>query len=80
MKDNLIGGFKVSLETTGGLANSILGFLERGLEPNYIDKFSEDIKNITLKEVNDAIKKYVDLDKLIIIKSGSLDENGNPIN
>lgn len=78
MKDNLIGGFKVSLETTGGLANSILGFLERGLEPNYIDKFSEDIKNITLKEVNDAIKKYVDLDKLIIIKSGSLDENGNP--
>ncbi|WP_303315317.1 pitrilysin family protein [Flavivirga abyssicola] len=79
-KNNLIGGFKVGLETTGGLANTLLSFLERGLEPDYIDEYPKDIEVVTLDEVNNVIKKYIDLDKLIIIKSGSLNEKGEPLN
>lgn len=78
-KSNLTGSFKVGLATTGGLAGAILSFVERGLEPDYIDQYPKDIENVTLDQVNSAIKKYIDLDKLIIIKSGSLDQEGKPL-
>lgn len=78
-KTNLIGSFKVGLSTTGGLAGALLSFVERGLEPSYIDQYPKDIEAVTLDQVNTSIKKYIDLDKLIIIKSGSLDENGEPL-
>ena len=78
-KTNLIGSFKVGMSTTNGMARTILGFVERGLEPNYIEQYPKDIEKVTLKEVNDAIKKYIHLDKMIIIKSGSLDKDGNPL-
>lgn len=76
-KTNLIGSFKVGMSTTNGMARTILGFIERGLEPNYIEQYPNDIQKATLQQVNDAIKKYIQLDKMIIIKAGSLDKNGN---
>ncbi|MEL1253111.1 pitrilysin family protein [Flavobacterium sp. DGU38] len=78
-KTNLIGSFKVGMSTTSGMARTILSFIERGLEPNYIDQYPKDIEKVTLQQVNDAIKKYIQLDKMIIIKSGSLDKDGNPL-
>ena len=78
-KTNLTGSFKVGLSTTGGLAGALLSFVERGLDPSYIDQYPKDIEAVTLDQVNTAIKKYIDLDKLIIIKSGSFDENGDPL-
>ncbi|MNG40398.1 hypothetical protein D3C84_1289650 [compost metagenome] len=67
------------MSTTNGMARTILSFVERGLEPNYIDQYPKDIEKVTLQQVNDAIKKYIQLDKMIIIKSGSLDKDGNPL-
>ncbi|WP_415781793.1 insulinase family protein, partial [Flavobacterium chungbukense] len=78
-KTNLIGSFKVGMSTTNGMARTILNFIERGLEPNYIEQYPNDIQKATLQQVNDAIKKYIQLDKMIIIKSGSLDKDGNPL-
>ena len=78
-KTNLIGSFKVGMSTTNGMARTILGFVERGLEPNYIEQYPKDIEKVTLTQVNDAIKKYIQPDKMIIIKSGSLDQSGNPL-
>jgi zinc protease len=78
-KSNLIGSFKVGMSTTAGMSRTILSFIERGLEPDYIQQYPKDIEKVTLKEVNDAIKKYIQLDKMIIIKSGSLDKDGNPL-
>ena len=78
-KTNLIGSFKVGMSTTNGMARTILSFVERGLAPNYIDQYPKDIEKVTLQQVNDAIKKYIQLDKMIIIKSGSLDKDGNPL-
>jgi zinc protease len=78
-KTNLIGSFKVGMATTDGISRTILNFVERGLEPDYIEQYPKDIEKVTLQQVNDAIKKYVQLDKMIIIKSGSLDQDGNPL-
>jgi zinc protease len=78
-KTNLIGGFKVGMTSTSGMSRTILGFVERGLEPNYIEQYPKDIEKVSLKQVNVAIKKYIDLDKMIIIKAGSLDKEGSPL-
>jgi zinc protease len=78
-KTNIMGSFKVGLATTGNLASTILGFVERGLEPSYVDQYPKDVEAVTLEQVNNAIKKHIDLNKLIIIKSGSLDDNGDPL-
>ncbi len=78
-KSNLIGSFKVRLSTTGGLSRSILSFVNQGKEPSYIDQYPKDINAITLDQVNTVIKTYVNPDKFVIIKSGSIDENGDPL-
>jgi len=78
-KTNITGSYKVGLSTTGGLAGTLLSFLEGGLEPSYLDQYPNDIEAVTLEQINAVITKYIDLDKLIVIKSGSLDENGNPL-
>ncbi|MBQ4913627.1 insulinase family protein [Maribacter sp. MMG018] len=78
-KSNITGSFKVSLETTSGLSRTILSFLQRGWEPDYIDQYPKDVESVTLDQVNAAIKKYIDPDNLIVIKSGSLDKEGKPL-
>lgn len=78
-KTNLIGSFKVGMSTTNGMTRTILSFVERGLEPDYIAQYPKDIEKVTLEQVNNAIKKYIQLDKMIIIKSGSLDKDGQPL-
>ena len=78
-KTNLIGSFKVGMSTTNGMTRTILSFVERGLEPDYIEQYPKDIEKVTLQQVNDAIKKYIHLDKMIVIKSGSLDKEGKPL-
>lgn len=78
-KNNLVGSFKVGMSTTSGMAGTILGFVERGQGPEYIYQYPKDIEATTLNQVNSAIQKFIDLDKLVIIKSGSLDQYGKPL-
>tara|TARA_B110001450_G_scaffold220076_1_gene215373 strand:- start:18 stop:2783 length:2766 start_codon:yes stop_codon:yes gene_type:complete len=79
-KSNLIGSFKVRLSTTGGLASSILSFINEGKSPAYIDEYPKEIKAVTLNQVNSAIKKYINPASFLIIKSGSIDQQVNPKN
>ena len=78
-KSNLIGSFKIGLSTTSGMASNILAVVQRGENPDYIYQYPKDLEAITLEQVNAAIKKYIDLNKLIIIESGSLDQKGEPL-
>jgi zinc protease len=78
-KSNIVGSFKIGLATTIGMAVNILSVVERGEDPSYIYQYAEDLKAITVDEVNDAIKEYIDIDKLVIVKSGSLDQQGKPL-
>ena len=74
-KSNITGSFKVGLSTTSGLARILLSYLQRGLEPDYVTQFPKEIDAVTLEQVNNSIKKYIDLNKLIIIKAGSLEKD-----
>lgn len=78
-KTSLIGGFKIGLATTRGMASNILAVVQRGEQPDYIYQYPEMLEAVTLEEVNAAIKKYINVNKLVIIKSGSLDKDGKPL-
>lgn len=78
-KSNLIGSFKIGLSTTQGMASNILAVVQRGEDPSYIYEYPSLLQAVTLEEVNDAIKKYIDVNKLVIIEAGSLDQEGKPL-
>lgn len=73
-KSRLAGSFKVQLATTGGMASQILSVAERGLKMSYLDEFPEMINNSSLKDVNKAIKKYLNPDKIVTVVAGTITE------
>lgn len=72
-KSTISGLSKVQLATTGGLASYIHDIALRGKPVSYADQFFEDIQALTLDQVNGAIKKYIDLDKLVVVKAGTVE-------
>jgi zinc protease len=73
-KERLSGQFKVQLSTTNGLANQLLAFAERGYDVSYIDEYPSKIKDVTLEQVNNMIKKYIDPDKVVMVIAGTVDD------
>ncbi len=73
-KDNLVGSFKVGLATTNGLATSLLLAIQRGKDVTWLDQFPDVIRNLTLAEVNDAVKKHLDPEKMVLVKAGTVSE------
>jgi zinc protease len=78
-KETITGSYKVGMATTGGLAGQILRNAERGYEDETLDQYPGIIQDISLEEVNTAIKKYIDPKKLVIVAAGSVDETGKPL-
>jgi zinc protease len=78
-KSTLTGGFQVGFDTTGGLASGILSAVVTHNSLEYLDSYPEQVKKITLDQVNEAIKKYIALDGLYRVAAGSIDQDGNPL-
>lgn len=76
-KSTISGSAKVRLATTRGLANYIHDLAQRGKPVSYADQYFEDIEALTLEQVNSTIKKYIDLDKLVVVKAGTVEEKGS---
>lgn len=71
-QDNLIGSFKVGLATTGGLAQSLLLAVQRGKDPSWLDQYPSVIGDLTVEQVNGAIKKHLRPDQMFLIKAGTV--------
>jgi len=78
-KENIIGSYKVGLATTGGLADAILTAIEEGRSKEYLDEFPKIIAAITPEQVNEAVKKYIDPERFVLVAAGSIDKNGKPL-
>jgi zinc protease len=78
-KSRLIGEYKVQLATTGGLVNQLLSIVQRGLDVDFIDNYPDIINALTLNQVNDAIKKYINPANVVTVVAGSVDDKGNPL-
>ncbi len=63
-KTTITGSYAVGLATTQRLAQSILTNYERGFELEYLDRFPEEIRALTLEDVNEAVRTYLRPDAL----------------
>src|SRR6478736_927899 len=71
-KTNLVGSFKVGLATTDGMANQLLATVHRGLPLTWLDTYPQEIGALTPVQVNAAIKKHLDPEKMVLIKAGTV--------
>jgi zinc protease len=71
-KTNLIGTYQVSLATTGGLAAAIQQAVLRGYPVSWLDDYPRAIEALTLDDVNRAIKKHIDPEKMVLVKAGTV--------
>ncbi len=71
-KTNLIGTYKVNLATTDGMANQLLATVNRGLPLSWLDTYPAEIAALTPAQVNGAIKKHLNPDKMVLIKAGTV--------
>jgi len=71
-KTSLAGTYKVTLSTTAGMAGTILNTLNRDLDLAFIDQYPARVSALTRDQVNGAIKKHLDPEKMILIKAGTV--------
>ncbi len=78
-KTTIIGAYQVSFSTTGGIATQILINSERGRRVDYLDRFPEEIAAISLDQVNSTIPKYCQMENILSVAAGSINENWEPL-
>ena len=71
-KTNLAGTFKVQLSTTEGLAATLLQTVHRGYNLSWIDTYPEQVQALTLEQVNGAIRRHLDPQRMMLIRAGTL--------
>jgi zinc protease len=71
-KTGLAGTYKVALSTTSGMAGTILATLNRDLELAFIDQYPSRVNALTKDQVNGAIKKHLNPEKMVLIKAGTV--------
>ena len=79
MKSTIVGSTQVGYDTTSGISRAILSSIVNKDGIRYLDEYANKIENITLEEVNEAIKKHIKLELLYKVAAGSIDENGDPL-
>lgn len=71
-KSEFIGSYQVGLSTSDGMAGSILNVLQRGYDLQRLDDYPRAVEALTLDQVNGAIKKHLDPEKMVLIKAGTI--------
>jgi zinc protease len=69
-KSSSIGAFKVGLASNPGLARSLWYSEFYNLGADYLDRYPELIRAVTIEEVNAAIRKYFRPDQLTVVLAG----------
>lgn len=73
-KTDMAGSYKVGLSTTAGMAGAILDALRRGYDLSWVDAYPEKIQELTLEQVNTAIRAHLDPEKMVLIKAGTIEK------
>ncbi len=77
-KQNLIGRYQVGLSTSNGLASAMLSTAQRGLDLAWLDRYPDAARALTLEQVNAAIRKYLDPDRMTLVEVGTLPAAAKP--
>jgi zinc protease len=73
-KTRVAGSYRVGLATTSGLAGTVLQVLDSGLPIDYVDDYPAKIDALTLDQVNGAIRRHIDPQKMVLVEAGTLPE------
>ncbi len=71
-KSRTAGSYKVGLSTTSGLAGTILLLLNAGMPLAFVDEYPKRIDALTLEQVNGAIRKHIDPERMVLVEAGTL--------
>jgi len=71
-KTRAAGSYKVGLATTSGLASTILSMLNAGMPLSFVDEYPSRIASLTLDQVNGAIRKHIDPERMVLVEAGTL--------
>ena len=75
-KDYIIGSFPLKFTTNQKIAN-YLSYIEiHKLGLDYLDKFPKLIEQLTVKDINEAAKKYLDADNYLLVIVGNKEKIG----
>ena len=72
-KTNLVGRYEVGLSTAAGMAGTILATVERGKPLTWLDEYPQAIEALTVEQVNSAIKKHLDPEKMVMAAAGTFE-------
>lgn len=75
-KSHLVGRLALSLESNAGLANAIMGMEHFHLGMDYYLRYADLINAITAEQIMRSAQKYMDLNKIAIISSGTSNFKG----
>jgi zinc protease len=71
-KTDMVGSYQVSLATSGGMAGAMLQTLERGKPLTWLDDYPKAIQALTVDHVNTVIKKYLNPERMMLVKAGTV--------
>ncbi len=71
-KQGIIGSYRVSLSTAGGVAGTILASVQRGLDLTWLDGYPQAIREVTRDQVNHAIRTHLDPQAMTLVEAGSV--------
>jgi zinc protease len=71
-KSRTAGSYKVGLATTSGLAGTILLLLDAGMPLEFVDEYPQRVDALTLEQVNDAIRKHIDPERMVLVEAGTV--------
>jgi zinc protease len=72
-KSSAVGSFKVALSTNAGLASALWNAEFYRLGVDYVERYAELVRAVTVEEVNAAIRKYFRPDHLTVVVAGDIE-------
>ena len=78
MKSTIVGSMQVGYDTTGGLARGILSAVINRGGVKYLDDYASQVEQVTLEQVNRAIKTHIKMEEVYRVAAGSIDKEGLP--
>jgi zinc protease len=75
-KSNFAGTYKVGLATNAGIAARLIEAEFYGFGPGHLDAYAGLVAAVTVDDVNAALRRHVDLERLTIVVAGEVDEPG----
>jgi zinc protease len=78
-KTYLLGSQLLRLTTTASIAEQLLSIERNHLGLDYLERFRSAVQAVTVDDVQDVAKKYLQPERMVIVAAGAVDAAGKPL-